>query len=251
MQRYFIKTNQIDEVTQSITLTGDDVHHIKNVMRLEVTDTILCCDGAGMDYRVRIEQISGSEVQCRILESFSSTGEPNQVEITIAFSLPKGDKVDWVLQKGTELGAYAFIPFTSARTVVKLDEKKAGKRRERWERIVKEAAEQSRRGRIPKVNALTTWRQCLAQFSSFDRILFAYEKGGKALGSLLAEKEAKRFLVIVGPEGGFTEHEAEEAVNQGAALLHLGPRILRAETAPLAVLSCIQYTYGELGGEPL
>ncbi|SDW15312.1 16S rRNA (uracil1498-N3)-methyltransferase [Marininema mesophilum] len=251
MQRYFIEANQIDVATQSLTLTGDDVHHIKNVMRLEVEGIILCCDGVGTDYRVMIEQISGKEIRCRILESFSSTGEPERVEVTIAFSLPKGDKVDWVLQKGTELGASAFLPFTSARTVVKLDEKKAGKRRDRWQRIVKEAAEQSRRGRIPTVHSLMNWRQCLAQFSSYDQILFAYERGGKALYQLLTGRKARSILVIVGPEGGFTEDEATEVVSEGAELLHLGPRILRAETAPLAAIACIHYTYGELGGEPL
>ncbi|MFC4076749.1 16S rRNA (uracil(1498)-N(3))-methyltransferase [Salinithrix halophila] len=251
MQRYFVNSNQIDENTGTIRIRDTDVHHIKNVLRLSVGDKLVCCDGDGADYRVEITGLEGEEVHCRIVAKTPSTGEPERLRVTVAPSLPKGDKMDWVLQKGTELGAFSFLPFSSIRTVVKLEGKKVSKKRERWQRIVKEAAEQSCRGRIPQVEPLMDWKGLIGRFADFDQVLFAYEKGGAPLARLLTERGPGSILVVVGPEGGFTDEETEEARSAGADIVHLGPRILRAETAPLALLSCISYTFGEMGGEPL
>ncbi|MFD1425651.1 16S rRNA (uracil1498-N3)-methyltransferase [Kroppenstedtia sanguinis] len=249
MQRYFVDSTQIGP--DWLTVRGDDVHHIKNVMRMRAGDRLLCCDSKGTDYLAELESVSEGEAQCRILETLPSRGEP-RIRVDVAASLTKGDKWEWVLQKGTELGAASFLPFTSARTVVKLDGKKASKKKERWQRIAKEAAEQSQRGQIPRVETVMDWRSLLERFHAYDRVLFAYEKGGRPLGEVLQETAAgDAMLVVIGPEGGFTETEKNEAVAAGAVSIHLGPRILRAETAPLALLSCIHYSYGEMGGEPL
>lgn len=248
MQRYFVDSTQIG--SDRITVRGEDVHHIKNVLRMTAGDQLICCDGKGTDYLAELESVADDGIHCRILESMPSRGEP-RIQVSVAMSLPKGDKLDWVMQKGTELGAASFLPFTSVRTVVKLNGKKAEKKRGRWCRIVKEAAEQSHRGQIPDVEPVIGWRPLLDRFSSFDRVLFAYEKGRRPLGEALREFPGQHLLVVVGPEGGFTATEAEEAVAAGALPIHLGPRILRAETAPLALLSCIHYSYGEMGGEPL
>ncbi|PTX64849.1 16S rRNA (uracil1498-N3)-methyltransferase [Melghirimyces profundicolus] len=248
MQRYFVDSDAIGP--DRVTIRGDDVHHIKNVLRMSPEDRLICCDGQGRDYLTEVESIGTDEVRCRIIDSSPSPGEPG-VRVSVASSLPKGDKLEWVLQKGTELGADSFLPFTSARTVVKLDGKRAAKKQIRWQRIVKEAAEQSHRGRIPPVELPGNWRGLLEKFPSYDRVLFAYEKEGQSLADALKGAVGRRFLVVIGPEGGFTEAEAMEAASAGAVPVHLGPRILRAETAPLAILSCIFYSYGEMGGEPL
>ncbi|SMO50488.1 16S rRNA (uracil(1498)-N(3))-methyltransferase [Melghirimyces algeriensis] len=248
MQRYFIDPNAIEP--GRITVRGDDVHHIKNVLRMTVGDHILCCDGQGKDYYTELVSITDKEILCRILSTFPSKGEP-RVRVTVASSLPKGDKLEWVLQKATELGADSFLPFMSSRSVVRLDGKKSAKKRVRWQRIVKEAAEQSHRGYVPQVGNVLTWKGLLEKFPSYDQVLFAYEREGSSLVEVLQKTRSQRLLVVVGPEGGFTESEVEEAVAQGAVPVQLGPRILRAETAPLALLSCILFSFGEMGGEPL
>ncbi|GGE14567.1 ribosomal RNA small subunit methyltransferase E [Marinithermofilum abyssi] len=249
MQRYFVNQKQIE--TSHIVITGDDVHHIKNVMRLVPGDHIICCDGTGQEYLVRIEALDPEKVRGQIEETRRSKGEP-AVSVTVSPALLKGDKLDWVLQKGTELGAVSFLPFTSQRTIVKLDGKKAVKRRERWQKIVKEAAEQSRRGRIPEVHPLSSWEGLLSQFTHYDRVLFAYEKGGQPLTQVLEPRRRDiRYLIVLGPEGGFSETEAEAAQAQGARIVGLGSRILRAETASLACLTSILFAHGEIGGEPL
>ncbi|OYD07655.1 16S rRNA (uracil(1498)-N(3))-methyltransferase [Paludifilum halophilum] len=248
MQRYFINPDQVSD--GQIEIYGDDIHHVKNVMRLSAGDCIICCDGEGIDYRVRIQQVEDHRILCRIEERFLSEGEP-KLRITVAQSLPKREKMEWVIQKGTELGADRFQPFTSARTVVKLDGKKASKRRERWRRIAKEAAEQAHRGRIPVVEPLLDWNGLLQSFTAYDRVFFAYEKGGHPLKEVAKFPSDASLLLVIGPEGGFPESEAEEAKAAGAVSIHLGPRILRAETAPLALLACLLYSNGEMGGEPL
>lgn len=249
MQRYFVNRNQVEQ--NRIVIRGDDVHHIKNVMRQGEGHRLICCDGKGTDYHVRIEGMDDRQVQCVIEEQLPSAGEPAS-RITVAQALPKGDKLEWVFQKGTELGAVSFQPFVSARTIVKLEGKKALKRQERWQRIVKEAAEQAHRGRIPEIELPVSWNSLLQTFDKYDRVLFAYEKEGNSLLSSLDHLDGKTtILVVVGPEGGFTKQEAEEAIAAGATPLNLGPRILRAETAPLALLSCILFYFGEMGGEPL
>ncbi len=245
MQRYFVSTQQI--AAESIQITGGDVHHLKNVMRARVGDQIICCDGKGTDYFVEIEQIHSQYILCRILKQLPSQGEP-QTEIIVAQSLPKGDKFEMILQKGTEVGAVSFLPFVSRRTVVKLDPKKATKKVERWQRIAKEAAEQAHRGRIPDLVAPLSWQELLAEVKKVDLALIAYEKGGQPLERLLFPSAA-RILLIIGPEGGFTEQEIAEATAAGAHVLTLGPRILRTETASLVALSCILFAKGELGGE--
>lgn len=238
MQRYFISPSQID--SSQIRLTGEEVHHIKNVMRSHPGDSFICCDGLGTDYLVKIQEISAKEILCQIVDTTPSQGEP-RTKVTIAQSLPKGDKLEWILQKGTEIGAVRFLPFTSERTVVKIDARKAEKKRERWERIVKEAAEQAHRGTIPEVTPPLSWQELLKQVELAETAWIAYEKGGDSLAQSLAQSAADEILLIIGPEGGFTQAEVEQAQTAGATPITLGPRILRTETAPLTALSCILF----------
>lgn len=244
MQRYFVSPEQIDG--SKIVLRGDDVHHIKNVMRFRAGDPVILCDGRGFDYVAEIADLRKESVSCRVIEQRSSIGEP-RTSICVAQSLPKGDKLDWVLQKGTELGVTAFFPFTSTRSVVKLQPEKAKKRHQRWERIVKEAAEQSHRGRLPSVYPLADWKELLAWIPQYELTLIAYEREGAALDEILAQPSEASMLIIVGPEGGFSEDEVQEAKDAGAIPVSLGPRILRTETASLALVACILYAYGDMG----
>lgn len=247
MQRYFVKSDQIQE--NQIIIVGDDVHHIKRVMRFRQGTNILCTDGKGQDYLAEIVELTDETVQCKIIQVTPSKGEP-KLEIALAQALPKGDKWEWILQKGTELGVTAFYPFVSERTVVKVHADKLEKKRSRWKRIVKEAAEQAHRGRMPEIHPPLRWEALLSLIKQHPHAWIAYEKGGKPIRSCLEEqRNRKRALFIVGPEGGFSSLEIEEARKAGAVPVTLGPRILRTETASIVGLSCILYANGELGGE--
>ncbi len=247
MQRYFIHSDQLDH--NMITIVGDDVHHIKRVMRFQQGTRITCVDGKGHDYLVEILTITKEAVHCKILKIMPSKGEPN-LQISLAQALPKGDKWEWILQKGTELGVTQFYPFTSERTVVKVHPGKVGKKLQRWQRIVKEAAEQAQRGRIPEIHPPMTWDALLSRIQQQENVWIAYEKRGESLRTCLEQRRAQQqVLLIIGPEGGFSASEIDEAEKAGAVPVTLGPRILRTETASLVGLSCILYAHDELGGE--
>ncbi|MBN6186206.1 16S rRNA (uracil(1498)-N(3))-methyltransferase [Aneurinibacillus sp. BA2021] len=242
MQRYFVDPSQMDE--RFVTITGDDVNHIARVMRSRPGDEVICCNGLGRDVRGAIAAIEADHVRVRIVaEDLMNRELP--VQVTIAQGLPKGDKMELVIQKGTELGAFSFCAFTSMRTVVKLDEKKEKKRMERWQKIAKEAAEQSHRSRVPDVMNVLSWRELLASAPRFHYALFAYEQEEEAtLRRALSDVPAgSNILLVIGPEGGFDEKEVAEAAAAGFVSVSLGRRILRAETAPLYALSCMSYAF--------
>jgi 16S rRNA (uracil1498-N3)-methyltransferase len=244
MQRYFIQPEQVQQ--QQIAWTDDDVHHIKTVMRGRVGDRLICCAGQGVDYEVEIMQIDAHKIMGSIVQVTPSLGEPH-TKVTIAQSLLKGDKWEWVLQKATEMGATRFIPFISERTVVKIDARQVEKKVARWRRIVKEAAEQAHRGIIPAVVSPFTWKQWMREIRPAQTVWLAYEKGGRPLAECIQVTNVEEILLMIGPEGGFTEAEVVEATAVGAVPITLGKRILRAETAPLVALSCILFARGELG----
>jgi 16S rRNA (uracil1498-N3)-methyltransferase len=241
MQRYFVSPQQMTDST--VMIKGDDVNHIVKVMRSKPGDEIICCSGEGRDVKAVLENLGPHEVTARIIEEKLPTREM-PVYVTIAQGLPKGDKMELVIQKGTELGAFSFLPFTSQRTIVKLDDKKEKKRLERWQKIAKEAAEQSHRSRIPAIENVHNWEQLLALAPTFDYALFAYEKEeGSLAAALQTVPEDSRILLVIGPEGGFEEKEAVQAEESGMKRVSLGRRILRTETAPLYGLSCISYQF--------
>lgn len=244
MQRYFIAQEQ--KMGTAIRIIGEDVHHIKNVMRKKPGDQIICCAGQGVDYLAEIQSLDRDEVLAQIVAEMPSKGEP-RTKVLLAQSLPKGDKLEWILQKGTELGASAFLPFTSERSIVKLDARKSAKKQERWNRIVKEAAEQAHRGAVPEVKAPMSWQELLQEITKRECAWIAYEKGGLPLADAIASA-TDEILLIVGPEGGFTAAEIHEAKEAGALPISLGSRILRTETAPLMALSCILFARQDLGG---
>ncbi|MBN3525891.1 16S rRNA (uracil(1498)-N(3))-methyltransferase [Paenibacillus apiarius] len=258
MQKYFIAPEQFGE--QHIQITGNDAHHIMNVMRAKPGAIVLVSDGASREAKAAIERCENGTVEARIVELLDADREP-AVLVSIAQSLPKGDKMELIIQKCTEIGAGRFIPFVSERTIVQYDQKKEAKRLERWGKIAKEAAEQSHRNRVPAIDSAVSWKALAEHFSGHDLVLLCYEdEAGTLLRDVLEPfyktfhsetaqpQQAARILVIIGPEGGFSAREVEAAVAAGARCVSLGRRILRAETAGMAACACIMYQFGELGG---
>ncbi|WP_166238375.1 16S rRNA (uracil(1498)-N(3))-methyltransferase [Paenibacillus turpanensis] len=249
MQRYFVNPEQIQE--GRVVITGDDAHHIIRVMRGKPGQTFIVCDGSGTDVLAELTELHKDSVTANIVETIPYNREP-KVNVWIFQGLPKGDKLETVIQKGTELGAARFIPFQSARTVVQIDERKEGKKVERWGKIAKEAAEQAHRSRIPVVEAPLGWKAALKEAASADAAMICFEhEQGLGLRELLQGLDwgsVATIAVLIGPEGGFTDAEVEEAAAAGCRPITLGKRILRTETAALAALSCIHYETGEMGG---
>ncbi|MHA0855762.1 RsmE family RNA methyltransferase [Paenibacillus sp. CMAA1364] len=253
MQRYFISMEQFKETT--VDITGEDARHITRVMRGKVGDKIIVSDGISREAIVELEILEQGLVTANIVEHLEMLQEP-RVKITLAQSLPKGDKMETVIQKCTEIGAVSFIPFLSERTIVQYDAKKEEKRLERWRKICKEAAEQSHRNIVPVVDSPLTWKQLMNSFNQYDAVYFCYEKeNGSQLRDAvqpLIEKvktnNEPKVLLIVGPEGGFSEGECRKAEEAGAISIGLGRRILRCETAGMVALTCILYDFGEMGG---
>lgn len=236
MQRYFVEPHQI--LDKTVLLEGDDAHHIAHVTRRRPGDRVVVCDGTGNCFLAELRNITSKEVAADIVEVVPEQREL-PVRVTIAQGLPKGDKLEWIIQKGTELGASAFLPFSSERTVVKLDEKKEGRKRERWAKIAKEAAEQSHRSIVPAIHPPLMFADLLIRFGEFDAVLMAYEQEhARHMRDVCQSlKPGATLLVLIGPEGGFSEEEVRKAEEAGAVSVSLGPRILRTETASQYVLA--------------
>lgn len=258
MQRYFVGREQFQHET--VTITGDDAHHLIRVMRAEPGDKVICSDGSGREALVELTSAEKGEVCAKVIEWLPLEAEP-AIDVWIGQSLPKGDKMETVIQKGTEIGAARFVPFLSERTVVQYDAKKEAKRTERWTKIAKEAAEQAHRNRIPDVDGVRSWKEILALAGEADAAWICYEKEGafgmkdalvelRSSGGLAVREDGRkpRLLLLVGPEGGFTERETLEAEAAGCRPVTLGKRILRTETAAMVGLTCILYETGEMGG---
>lgn len=242
MQRYFIK--QVNDQS-SVKITGDDFHHMTRVMRMVAGDSFYGVID-GKTAIIEVEQIQEDILVGRISQWLEETKEL-PIQISIANGLPKGDKLEWIIQKGTELGAHSFIPFNATRSIVKWDAKKAGKKTERLRKIAKEAAEQSHRTVIPDVSDPVTFKQLIELAQDYDHKLVAYEeeaKQGEAsqLASTLKNiQPGQKLLLVFGPEGGLESTEVNGLIEAGFQACALGPRILRTETAPLYALSAISY----------
>lgn len=231
---------------ERVVLSRADSHHLLRVMRASPGTPFVALAG-GMAYDCVLAGVEEGLAFGRVVSSRPATGEP-RIRIALFQGLAKGEKMELVIQHGTELGIAEFIPVASARSVVKLDEKKAADRTERWQRIAREAAEQSRRGTVPRVAAPVTWTQAVARIAEFDLALVPWEEGGEPLKAVLgAHPDARSYAVFIGPEGGLTAEEVRLAREAGAVPVTLGPRILRTETAPLAAAAAILYARGEMG----
>ena len=235
MRRFFC-----DNIASSTaTITGDDAHHICRVLRMKVGDMLSLCDGAGFEYEAVVTSVSQEAVVCALGERRPSEVE-SPVHVTLFQCLPKTGKMETIVQKCTELGVFAVVPVVSARCVV-IPNKDFEKKRERYNRVALEAAKQSRRAMVPRVEPLALLKQINPK--AFDLFLVAYEEeSGRTLKTALREADAPATVaVLIGPEGGLEADEVQRLTQSGATAVSLGKRILRTETAGMAMLAQILY----------
>lgn len=243
MQRFFVEPHQIDEEAHQIHITGSDVNHISNVLRMKTGEELWISDGSKYEYRCTIESFEPDEVLLHIVYSQEPEYEL-PCRIYLFQGLPKADKMELIIQKAVELGAYEIIPVETKRCVVKLDGRKSAKKTARWQQIAESAAKQSKRMLIPNVHEVLTFREALKYAESMDVRLVPYElaRGMQETKEILAGIEPGQSVgIFIGPEGGFEEKEIEEAIEGGAKPITLGRRILRTETAGLAILSVLMF----------
>ena len=242
MYRFYVSADQLAE--REVFISGGDVNHIKNVLRLEVGDWIVACDGNGTDYVSRIQSICSDEVVASI-EKVQPTGTELPVRITLFQGMPKKDKLELIIQKAVELGACEIVPVMTKRTVVKLsEEKKINKRLERWQSIAYAAAKQCDRGIIPTVHKPVSYEEALAMADQLDYNVIPYElqTGMEEARKIVDQACKQRSLgIFIGPEGGFEPEEVERAMTRNIHPMTLGKRILRTETAGMALLSILMF----------
>ncbi|ASF39954.1 16S rRNA (uracil(1498)-N(3))-methyltransferase [Halobacillus halophilus] len=250
MQRYFVKGSSWEN--ERLWITGEDVHHISRVMRMDKGDKLIGIHPELGPAICEISEVTSNHVECWVEEWLEENREL-PVQVSIVQSLGKGDKLEQVVQKGTELGAFTFIPYQAERSVAKWDEKKAEKKIQRLQKIAKEASEQSERIRIPEIHSLLSFQELIHLTKEYDWCILAHadearRKSYRPLASILEMiKPDDRVLVVFGPEGGFSEKEVSDLVSAGFLTVRLGPRILRMETAPLYFLSTLSYHFEERG----
>ena len=241
MPRFFVSPDSVRE--NEIEITGIDVNHIKNVLRMQPGESVEVCDGQGTDYACVIKSLERESVTLDIESSSPSSTELKQ-RLYLFQGLPKSDKMELIIQKAVELGVYEIIPTVTSRCIVKIDAKKEDKKIARWQQISEAAAKQSGRGIIPKIKAPMTLKEALEYARAIDTVLVPYEKaeGIESTRDILSEaKDKGSVAVFIGPEGGFDEKEIELAGEMGAKAITLGKRILRTETAGLCVLSVLMF----------
>lgn len=240
--------------SEQIHLSGADVNHIKNVLRMTEGEKITICDGEGTFYQCRIKEVTAECVEAEILESQRAETELG-VKITLFQGLPKKDKMELIIQKAVELGAAEIVPVATRFCVAKIEDgKKEKKKLERWQAISEAAAKQSGRGRIPEIKPVMSFKEALKLGGQMECAMIPYERaeGMKAFQKALKDcqrlPEGSRIGVFIGPEGGFDEKEMEAALEAGVMPVSLGKRILRTETAGLCVLSALMISL-EAGAE--
>ena len=242
MARFFMAGTNIMGGTAIIT--GRDAEHVR-VLRLRPGEDVIICDGEGTDYKCRLVYADKEQVEAEVLEVVPCPAEPS-VKVTLLCGLPKGDRVDYIIQKGVEAGAHEILFFNCERCVARPEDPE--KKLPRWQRIAEEAAKQSGRGIIPQVGWAGEFARALDIAVKKDLGLFMYETGEReALNTVLdANKNAQTAAIITGPEGGFAEFEAKLARICGLHVCSMGERILRCETAPIVALTATMYATGNL-----
>ncbi|MCR5791756.1 MAG: 16S rRNA (uracil(1498)-N(3))-methyltransferase [Lachnospiraceae bacterium] len=240
MHWFYVESSQITE--DEIRITGKDVNHIKNVLRMTKGERMVICDGEGRDYYCTLKDIGSKEVVAHI-ESMNATESELPAKLYLFQGLPKKDKMELIIQKAVELGAYEIIPVAMKRCVAKIeDKKKEARKLERWQSIAESAAKQSGRGFIPKVQGVLSYKEALKYAGELETVILPYElaKDMNKTKEVLAKCCTHHSIgIFIGPEGGFDDAEIEEALQLGFETVSLGKRILRTETAGLAILSVL------------
>ena len=244
MPRFFTDALRFDPDTSigTAVINGEDGRHIARSLRMHAGEALTVSDGAGFDYDGTIAEITGDTVTVDLTKQYKNKSEPT-LRVTLYPGMPKGDKLELVTQKATEMGAVNITPVLTDRSVSRPDGKAAAKKQERLQRIALEAAKQSGRGAVPEVGAMTSFKEAVRNAKG-TKILF-YEGGGLPLSKCLPADETE-VAVFIGPEGGFAPEEVEFAKENGVITATLGPRILRTETAPLAALAILMYITGNM-----
>lgn len=242
MPRFFTDALRFDTEIKEAVIDGEDGRHISRSLRMRIGEALTVSDGRGFDYDGEIEEISGDTVTVRLFRQYKNESEPT-LRVTLYPGMPKGDKLELVVQKSTEMGACGITPVLTDRSVSRPDAKSAAKKQERLQRIALEAAKQSGRGAVPEIGAMMSFKEAVRSAKG-TKILF-YEGGGLPLSKCLPAEETE-VSVFIGPEGGFAPEEVEFAKENGVVTATLGPRILRTETAPLAALSILMYITGNM-----
>ena len=242
MTRFFVSTEEIGG--DFLVLTGENATHAK-VLRLKRGEQVIVCDGNGMESLCNISDVSPEHVSLVVDHRQESAAEP-RVRASVYMAFAKGDKLEHVIQKATELGAYEVVAFPSARCVSKPDDKSLRKKLERWQKIAASAAEQSGRGHIPQVVVVNSYKEALTRASGADiSILFYENERATTLKMALQNNQYATISLLTGPEGGLEPSEVAQAMDAGLQVCTLGRRILRCETAPLCALSAVMYDSNE------
>lgn len=241
MFQFFVEPYQVG--TEKITITGPDVNHIKNVLRMKPGTKVRISNKEDKDYICHITELSDEEI-IAVIDDVDTAGTELPADIVLFQGLPKGDKMETVIQKNVELGVKRIVPVAMGRSIVKLDAKKAKAKVERWQRIAESAAKQSKRMIIPEISPVTTFKEAIEEMADMDIILFPYENAEGMTDTRAAIEtinKGDRVAIFIGPEGGFEPEEVSKATGAGAKVISLGKRILRTETAGMALMSMIMY----------
>ena len=246
MRRFFLEKNRVKE--SKATIRGSEAKHIGRVLRLGVGDTLYLLDENGWEYKAEIISKSSKLVEVELLKK-SPPREDSSITVVLGQALPKAKKMDFIVQKATELGVSTIIPFFSERTIPSLDDKQLKKRRIRWKRIAAEATKQCGRLVVPQIEEMLPFKEILKEWSdnSLKIILWEDEKNIKLKQVLSENQPHQKVIILIGPEGGFTAEEVDMARQAGFKSVSLGKYILRTETVGLCLLNILQYEWGELG----
>ena len=242
MSIFYIKNTQMSQ--EKAVIIGEDVKHIHDALRYQVNDELAICNEDGVKYLTKITAISKEQIELQIIKQCEDTSE-SEFHITLLQGMPKADKLEWIIQKGTELGVSEIIPVITERVIVKLEEKNIDKKLERWNKIALEAAKQSGRQKIPEVKKPINLKKLVENILKYDILLLPYEcekeRTWKAVLHNRGHKD-KNIAILIGPEGGFSEEEVSVLRSmKNVEVVTLGPRILRTETAGMATIAMVLY----------
>ena len=248
MKRFFAE--HINDKEKTALLTGKELHHLKDVLRLKKGDKVIVFDGKGREFIGSLKTVSRDEV-CVVIEKQLDISRESRFRIILAQGLARAEKMDIIIQKATELGVSEIIPFTASRVVSRLNSEQAAKKIQRWQRIAIEAAKQCRRDVIPQIEEMAALAEVLSKYShsmeKYIKIIPWEGENRNNLKDILKPEGFSGCIVLIGPEGGFEEREAALAEKAGFLPVMLGPRILRTETAAISIAAIIQYELGDMG----
>jgi 16S rRNA (uracil1498-N3)-methyltransferase len=248
MRRFSVQPKDING--SSAAIYGDEANHIQNVLRLSPGHEIQLFDGTGTEYKAKIDSLSSNKIQVTILEKIEPRTE-SPIQIIMAQALLKDNKMDHLVRQLTELGMTQFIPYIAERSIARPDTSRLSKRMERWEKIAKESLKQCRRSIIPEIGPVLSFKELLAFGKTCDTGILFWENSKTPINISKDQPQLpqNRIMLIMGPEGGFSDNEIEQTRQSDFSIASLGPRILKAETAPIAAFTIIQFLFGDMGNK--